>query len=94
MPGFLTFVSGIAKPAVFRSLHEPGTPECMRRNHILAGVAAAGALLLTPACSDEDGDGATTDEEMQDVEDGANEVQDQVEEETEGQDEGSNEDGE
>jgi hypothetical protein len=46
------------------------------------------------ACSDEDGDGATTDEELQDVEDGANEAEDQVNEEVEGQDEGSNEDGE
>jgi hypothetical protein len=62
--------------------------------HVLAGVAASGALLLVPACSDEDGDGATTDEEMQDVEDGADEAEDQLDEEVEGQDEGSNEDGE
>jgi hypothetical protein len=66
----------------------------MRTNHLLAGVAAAGALLLAPACSDEDGDGATTDEEIQDVDDGADEAEDQLDEEIEGQDEGSDEDGE
>ena len=47
-------------------------------------------LLFAPACNDEDGDGATTDEEVQDVEDGANEVQDRVDQEIEGQDEGTN----
>ena len=66
----------------------------MRVNHLFAGVAVAGALLAAPACSDEDGDGATTDEEIQDIEDGADEVEDQVDEEIEGQDEGSDEDGE
>lgn len=66
----------------------------MRTNQLLAGVAAAGALMLAPACSDEDGDGATTDEEIQDVEDGADEVEDRVDEEIEGQSEGSDEDGE
>lgn len=55
---------------------------------------ASGALLLVPACSDEDGDGATTDEEIQDVEDTAEDVGNEVEEEVEGQDQGSNEDGE
>ena len=66
----------------------------MRTNQVLAGVVAAGALLLAPACSDEDGDGATTDEEIEDVQDGADEVQDQVDEEIDGQTEGSDEDGE
>ena len=66
----------------------------MRATQLFAGLTAAGALLLVPACSDEDGDGATTDEEIQDVEDGAEEVGDEVEEEVDGQDEGSNEDGE
>ena len=60
----------------------------MRTNQLLAGVAAAGALMLAPACSDEDGDGATTDEEIQDVEDGADEVEDRVDEEIEGQERG------
>ncbi|HEX8582728.1 MAG TPA: hypothetical protein VF640_10380 [Acidimicrobiales bacterium] len=51
-------------------------------------VAFSGMLLLGGvACSDEDGDGATTDEEIQDVED-------QVDEEIQGQDEGSNQDDE
>jgi hypothetical protein len=50
----------------------------------LAGGIAAGAVLLAvPACSDEDGDGGTTDEEIQDVED-------EVNEEIDAQDEGSN----
>ena len=56
----------------------------MRANYILAGVATAGALLFAPACNDEDGDGAVTDEE----------VQDQVDEEIEGQDEGTNDNSE
>ena len=50
----------------------------------LAGTIAAGAVLLVaPACSDEDGDGGTTDEEIQDVED-------EVNEEIDAQDQGSN----
>jgi hypothetical protein len=49
-------------------------------------LAFSGLLLLGGvACSDEDGDGATTDEEIQDVED-------EVNQEIQGQDEGSNED--
>ena len=55
----------------------------MRANYFLAGVATAGALLFAPACNDEDGDGATTDEEIQDVED-------EVNEEIDAQDQGSN----
>jgi hypothetical protein len=66
----------------------------MRRTHVLSGIVAAGALLLAPACSDEDGDGATTDEELEDVQDGANEAEDQLEEEVDGQTEGDDEDGE
>jgi hypothetical protein len=61
---------------------------------VAAGFAATLAIGGLVACSDEDGDGATTDEELQDVEDGAEDVGNQVEEEVEGQDEGSNEDGE
>ena len=58
----------------------------------LAGIAALSFAFA--GCSDEDGDGATTDEEMQDVEDGVDEAGDQVEEEIDGQDKGSNEDNE
>jgi hypothetical protein len=73
----------------------------------LLGGAFAGVLVLAaPACGDdEDGDGGTTDEEIQDVEDTAEDlgqdaedtvdsVGDEVEEEMDSQDEGSNEDGE
>lgn len=48
-------------------------------------LAISGILVFGgAACNDEDGDGAGTDEEIQDVED-------EVEEEIEGQDEGDNE---
>lgn len=60
---------------------------------ISAGLAA-GALLLVPACDDEDGDGAETDEEIQDLEDQGENIGNEIEEEIEGQDTGSNEDGE
>ena len=66
----------------------------MRTTRAITVALASGALLLTAACSDEDGDGATTDEEIQDLEDGAEDVGEEVEEEVDGQDEGSNEDGE
>ena len=66
----------------------------MRTTRALTALLAAGTIALVPACSDEDGDGATTDEEIQDVEDGAEDVGNEVEEEIEGQDEGSNEDDE
>jgi hypothetical protein len=58
----------------------------MRRTTRRATALAFSALLFVggAACSDEDGDGATTDEELQDAED-------QVNEEIEGQDEGSDE---
>jgi hypothetical protein len=66
----------------------------MRTTRAFAVAAATGALLLAPACSDEDGDGATTDEEIQDVEDTGEDIADEVEQEVEGQDTGSNEDDE
>ena len=66
----------------------------MRTTRALTVLLAAGTVLLVPACSDEDGDGATTDEEIQDVEDGAEDVGDQIDEEIEGQDQGTNEDDE
>ena len=66
-----------------------------RAPRIAATTFAVAALALGgAACSDEDGDGATTDEEIQDVEDGAENVGNEAEEEVEGQDQGSNEDGE
>lgn len=59
-----------------------------------AGVAAALTLGGLAACSDEDGDGGTTDEEIQDVEDTVDSIQDEIQEEVDSQDEGTNEDGE
>jgi len=58
-----------------------------------AGLFGLGSLGLA-ACSDEDGDGGTTDEEIQDVEDTAEDMGDELEEEVDAQDEGDNEDGE
>ena len=66
----------------------------MRTTRALTIAVAGTALLFSPACSDEDGDGGTTDEEIQDVEDGVEDVGDEVEEEVDAQDEGSNDDGE
>lgn len=57
---------------------------------ILLGLGSLGVA----ACSDEDGDGGTTDEEIEDVEDTVDSVQDEVEEEIDSQGEGSNEDNE
>ena len=57
---------------------------------MLLGLGALGGA----ACSDEDGDGGTTDEEIQDVEDGVEDVKDEVDEEVDAQNEGDNEDGE
>ena len=62
-----------------------------RRLRRLAAVAALVALPVVGACADEDGDGATTDEEIQDVRDETNEAEDRVEKEIDGQDDGSNE---
>ena len=57
---------------------------------VLLGLGALGAA----ACSDEDGDGGTTDEEIQDGEDTVTSIVDEIEEEIDSQDEGSNEDNE
>ena len=66
-----------------------------RAPRIAATTFAVAALALGgAACSDEDGDGATTDEEIQDVEDTGEDIADEVEQEVEGQDTGSNEDDE
>jgi hypothetical protein len=58
-----------------------------------AGLFGLGSLGLA-ACSDEDGDGGTTDEEIQDVEETVEDLGDEVEEEVDAQDEGNDEDGE
>ena len=67
----------------------------MRRHHRIARAGfAALAVLAVPlagACADEDGDGATTDEEIQDVRDETKDAEDELEEEVEGQDKGTNE---
>jgi hypothetical protein len=58
-------------------------------------LAAALALSGVAACGeDEDGDGGTTDEEIQEGEDRVEDLGDEVEEEVDSQDQGSNEDGE
>jgi hypothetical protein len=57
-------------------------------------LAAALALGGVAACGeDEDGDGGTTDEEIQEGEDRVEDLGDEVEEEVDSQDQGSNEDG-
>lgn len=63
------------------------------------GAASAAALLTlgslgVAACSDEDGDGGTTDEEIQDLEDTGTSIADEIEEEVDSQDQGTNEDNE
>jgi hypothetical protein len=66
----------------------------MRTRTMVAAALVAGALVAAPACSDEDGDGGTTDEELEDLEDTGDSVVDEVEEEVDSQNEGSDEDGE
>ena len=69
----------------------------MIRNRSARTALAALALLAVPfagACSDEDGDGATTDEEIQDVREGTNDAEKEIEEEIDGQQEGDNQDNE
>ena len=61
---------------------------------LAAGALLAVGSLAGAACSDEDGDGGTTDEEIEDVEDTADSIQGEIEEEIDSQGEGTNEDGE
>jgi hypothetical protein len=66
----------------------------MNRTRISRAAFALLAVLAVPfagACSDEDGDGATTDEEIQDLREETEDLGDEVEEEIDGQDEGDNE---
>lgn len=65
----------------------------MTRTRMSRAAFALLAVLAVPfagACADEDGDGATTDEEMQDVREETEDVGDEVEEEIDGQTEGDN----
>jgi hypothetical protein len=70
----------------------------MRTMRRAAVVTLAGALALggvTAGCGDdEDGDGGTTDEEIQEGEDRLDDAGDEIQEEVDAQDQGSNEDGE
>jgi hypothetical protein len=66
----------------------------MLKRAATTGLAVTLALAGGAACSDEDGDGGTTDEEIQDLEDTGEDVQDEVDEEIDSQDQGTNEDGE
>jgi hypothetical protein len=63
------------------------------RTWSVAALLGLGSLAGV-ACSDEDGDGGTTDEEIQDVEDNMGSVKDEIDEEIDSQDTGTNEDGE
>lgn len=65
-----------------------------RRLRTAAAVLAMFALPFAGACADEDGDGATTDEEIRDGRETTNDAENEAEEEIEGQDEGMNEDDE
>src|SRR5215203_1749085 len=75
-----------------------GTPAPMKltTKRAVGGAATAVLLAFIPAAcgDDEDGDGGTTDEEIQDVEDTAEDLENDVQDEVDSQDEGSNEDGE
>ena len=66
----------------------------MRRTRRLLAIAGLALVPFVGACSDEDGDGATTDEEIQDVQDQTDEAEDRLETEVEGQDTGSDQDSE
>jgi hypothetical protein len=67
-------------------------------NPRIAAIAATALFGLgslgIAACSDEDGDGGTTDEEIQDGEDLVTDAGDEIEEEVDAQDEGTNNDDE
>ena len=59
-----------------------------------AAIALAIGSFAGAACSDEDGDGGTTDEEIQEGEDTVDSIQGEIEEEIDSQDTGTNEDNE
>lgn len=62
-----------------------------RKGARLAAVAVALLALPLVGCSDEDNDGATTDEEIEQVEKGVDRAGDEIRQEIDGQDKGSNE---
>ena len=76
----------------------PGTalPMTTKRSRGPRLAVAALALFAVPlaACSDEDKDGATTDEEIEKVEKGVDRAEEEIRQEIKGQDQGSNEDNE
>jgi hypothetical protein len=47
----------------------------------LAALFAASLLLVPAACSDEDGDGATTDDEVDELDEGSEDVGNELQEE-------------
>jgi len=61
---------------------------------LVASLAVTMALAGGAACSDEDKDGGTTDEEIQDLDDTGEDVENEIGEEIDSQDQGSDEDGE
>jgi hypothetical protein len=60
----------------------------------IAGFLTVGGAAGLAACSDEDGDGGTTDEEIQDGKDTVDSIEGEIQEEIDSQDQGTNEDGE
>jgi hypothetical protein len=70
----------------------------MTRTTTQRALATAAAALLAlggvAACSDEDGDGGRSDEEIQEGRDAVEDLGDEIEQEVDAQDEGSNEDNE
>jgi len=63
------------------------------RSRALAAGLFAAALVVVPACTDEDGDGAGTDEEIGDVGDTVEDVGNEIEEEVDQGDEELEEEG-
>jgi leucine-zipper of insertion element IS481 len=70
------------------------TPHHRLRAALLAALLGLGATAGVAACSDEDGDGGVTDEEIEDGKDTVDSVKGEVEEEVDSQNKGSNEDDE
>ena len=62
-----------------------------RTRRLLATAGLILAPVLAGACADEDGDGATTDEEIQDLRDETEDAEERIETEIEGQNTGSDE---
>jgi len=66
----------------------------MMRRVVGLGLATMLAFAGAACGDDEDGDGGTTDEEIQDIEDTGDDIEQEVDEELDSQDQGTNEDGE